>query len=64
MSDHERASSDRIAEDGHQDHPPGHGEVHPIAELGPVDIAAWSYTLAGSLLGLLTVLALYVARGA
>jgi hypothetical protein len=64
MPDHETASSDGIAQDGHQDHPAGHGGVHPSAELGPVDIAAWSYALAGSLLGLFTVLALYVARGA
>ncbi len=51
----------------------GHGHGHdsdhdgahaPAGEpLGPVDLGAWAYTLGGSMLGLLTVLALYIARG-
>lgn len=41
-----------------QDH--GHG---PAGEpLGPVDVATWAYALAGSLLGLLVIVALLVAR--
>ena len=39
----------------------GHAASEP---LGPVDLTAWAYAIAGSALGILVVLALYVARGA
>lgn len=46
---------------GHGD--AGHEDGHAPAEpLGPVDVTTWAYALAGSLLGLLAVLALLVAR--
>ncbi len=41
----------------------GHGHAHAGEPLGPVDVTAWGYALAGSLLGVLVVLALLVARG-
>ena len=46
-------------------HDAGHDAAHtPAGPLGAVDVATWGYAVAGSLLGLLTVLALYVAGGA
>lgn len=43
------------------DHHGHHG--HAGQPLGPIDLTAWGYALAGSLLGVLAVLALLVARG-
>ena len=55
------------ADTAHADGPDSHGEGHghtPVGEpLGPVDVTTWAYALAGSLLGLLVVLALFIARG-
>ena len=61
MSDAEttHATFDEAATGHETDH--GHAPSEP---LGPVDVSAWAYALGGSLLGLLTVLALYIARGA
>ena len=42
----------------------GHGHAPAGEPLGAIDWEAWAYAVAGSLLGLLTVLALFVARGA
>jgi hypothetical protein len=43
----------------------GHGDHHEHGPtLGPVDVTTWAYALAGSLLGLLVLLALFIARGA
>ena len=42
----------------------GHGHAAPSEPLGPVDLTTWAYAIAGSVLGLLVILALYVARGA
>lgn len=51
----------------------GHGQGHDSDDdaghaasepLGPVDLTAWAYAIAGSALGILILLALYVARGA
>jgi hypothetical protein len=38
----------------------GHGTVED-EPLGPVDLAAWAYAVAGAALGLLLVIALYLA---
>jgi len=66
MSDAEttHASTDE-AGDSHG-HDADHGGTHGSAgtPLGPVDLTTWAYALGGSVLGLLTLLALYVARGA
>lgn len=52
--------------DHHTDAEPGaeHGHASVGEHLGPVDVAAWGYALGGSLLGLVVLLALYLARGA
>lgn len=43
-------------------HGDGHGHaVEPT--LGPIDWEAWAYAIAGTVLGALVALALYVARG-
>jgi hypothetical protein len=52
--------------DGHgpDDHGDAGGHGHPAHEsepLGPIDLAAWGYALAGAGLGLVVVIALYVA---
>jgi hypothetical protein len=52
--------------DGHgpDDHSGAGGHGHPAHEsepLGPIDVTAWAYALAGVALGVLVVLALYVA---
>ena len=48
-----------------EDHDAGHGHGHaPTGEpLGPIDWTAWGYALAGTVMGLLIALALFVARG-
>lgn len=59
--------------DGHDagdDHDAGHGSSHGHGHgeagepLGPIDLAAWAYAAGGALVGLVTVLALYVAAKA
>jgi hypothetical protein len=45
------------------DHDSGHGHAPAGEPLGPVNVTTWAYALAGSLLGVLMVLALYIARG-
>jgi hypothetical protein len=45
------------------DHEGEHGHPSSGAPLGPIDVAAWAYALVGSLLGVLVVLALYIASG-
>ena len=39
----------------------GHGAEEP---LGPVDVLAWGYAIAGGLVGVITALALYAASAA
>lgn len=41
-----------------------HGHESQAHPLGPVDLTAWAYALAGAAVGLIVVLALYVASGA
>ena len=44
------------------DAPGGHdSDDHGAQPLGPIDLAAWAYALAGSALGLLVVIVLYLA---
>jgi hypothetical protein len=45
------------------DHGGGHGHAPATEPLGPVDLTAWAYAVAGALLGALVVLALLIARG-
>jgi hypothetical protein len=42
----------------------GHGQASSGEALGPVDVTTWAYAIAGSVLAILTILALYVAGGA
>ncbi len=51
------------ATDGRDDHASGHGQT-PVSEpLGPVDLTAWAYAIAGAAVGIVVALALLVARG-
>ena len=45
------------------DHDSGHGHGHEdaVEPLGPPDLMAWAYAVAGGAVGLVTALALYVA---
>lgn len=69
MSDpdpHAATSGAAAATDDHHaasDHEPdgGHGHGEASEPLGPPDLAAWAYALAGAAVGLVTALALYVA---
>lgn len=58
MSETENTHADEHGSD--QDH----GHAHTGEPLGPVDVMTWAYAGAGSLLGLLVIVALFVARGA
>ncbi len=51
------------APDSHDDHAGGHGQAPAGEPLGPVDVTAWIYSIAGGLVGSLVALALLVARG-
>ena len=66
MSEHDGAPArqDHDVVDG--GHAGGHGGGHESQgePLGPVDLTAWAYALAGACLGLLTAAGLYLARGA
>lgn len=57
MSD---AETTHAAADAHDD---GHGHAPAGEPLGPVDVVAWGYALAGAVLGILAALALFIARG-
>ena len=46
--------------DAHED---GHGHAPAGEPLGPVDLTAWAYALAGAALGALVIAALFIARG-
>lgn len=48
----------------HDDHGSGHGAHEPSEPLGPIDVAAWGYAIAGGAVGVVVALALYVAGGA
>jgi hypothetical protein len=57
-----------VAADGHGDahghdagHGSGHGHDDPEEPLGPLDLAAWAYAIAGGLLGLVTAMGFYMA---
>jgi hypothetical protein len=60
MSDADNAFA---ATDAHEDHPEEHGHTSPSEPLGPVDGVAWGYAIVGAAIGILVVLALFVARG-
>jgi hypothetical protein len=45
------------------EHDDGHGHAPAGEPLGPVDLTTWAYAGAGAVLGLLVVLALFMARG-
>ena len=47
-----------------QDPEHGHGHASTSETLGPVDLTTWAYAIAGSVLAILTILALYLAGGA
>ncbi len=57
MSD---ADNSHASADGHDD---GHGHAPAGEPLGPVDVVAWAYAIAGAALGALVALALFIARG-
>jgi len=65
--DTDRSSSPALdPSQGHgagQDTSHGHGHEATSEPLGPVDLVAWAYAAAGALVGLVTVLALYLASG-
>jgi len=44
--------------DGH-----GHGHAPAGEPLGPINVTAWAYAIAGAAVAALVVLALFVARG-
>lgn len=46
-----------------EEHGSGHDHASGGEQLGPVDMTAWAYTLAGGAVGVLVALALFVARG-
>ena len=60
MSDADNALA---ATDAHGDHPEDLGHASPSEPLGPVDVVAWGYAIVGAAIGILVVLALFVARG-
>ena len=56
VTDDHHAAGDHEPDGGH-----GHGHEEASEPLGPPDLAAWAYAVAGGAVGLLTALALYVA---
>lgn len=60
MSDADTAQPS--ATDEHHDHATGDGHGHAGEVLGPVDMTTWGYAIAGSVVGLVVALALFVAR--
>jgi hypothetical protein len=47
---------------GPEAHASGHGHAgEPTEPLGPIDLAAWAYAVGGAVIGLLVVVALFVA---
>ncbi len=55
------ADTTHTSTDAHDD---GHGHASESEPLGPVDVTLWAYALSGAVLGVLVVLALFIARGA
>ncbi len=51
------------ATDEQADHVSGHGHAPAGEPLGPVDLRAWAYAIAGGAVGLVVAVALFVARG-
>ncbi len=49
--------------DDHDEHASGHGHAPAGEPLGPVDVTAWAYAMAGSIVGLVVAAALFAARG-
>lgn len=61
MSD---SDTNRAAADAHDDgHRSAHGQAAESEPLGPVDVTAWAYSLAGGAVGAVVAVALLVARG-
>ena len=54
-----------VSEESGRDSSSGHASMHSHAAdgdaLGPVDVIAWAYALAGGALGLIVAMALYAA---
>lgn len=62
MSD--RHASNATGTTGHgyaADHDSEHAHAPDVESLGPIDLVAWAYAIAGGAVGLLVALALYVA---
>ena len=53
-------TTDTTATDAHDD---GHGHAPTAEPLGPVDVTGWGYAIAGAVMGVLVVVALYIAGG-
>ncbi len=51
------------ATDDQADDVSGHGDAPAAEPLGPVDLRAWAYALMGGAVGLVVVVALFIARG-
>jgi hypothetical protein len=54
------SDTDTTPADSHDD---GHGHAPAGEPLGPINLVAWGYAIAGAVLGALVVLALFIARG-
>ena len=61
MSDAETAHA--TTADAHDDHGSGHGHETASDPLGPIDVTAWAYAIAGGAVGVVVALTLLVARG-
>ncbi len=51
------------ATDDHTDDVAGHGHAPAAEPLGPIDLRAWAYAVMGGAVGLVVVVALFVAGG-
>jgi len=56
--------TDMAHHSGNEEHDPGHGHVAVDETLGPPDLMAWAYALAGGAVGVIVALALYAASAA
>lgn len=64
MADTEHMADTHPDHGASDEHGAGHGHASAEERLGPVDLVAWAYALVGSLMGLVVLIALYLARGA
>jgi hypothetical protein len=63
MTDTEPMSDADTAHTPTDAHDDGHGHAPAGESLGPIDWAAWGYTIGGAVLGALVVAALFIANG-